>query len=586
MIRQLVPATLCLGLTFQAAAVDPSAAEADFQSLVDQAVEMNVTEDARATLDFLNSLDNQLHRASSHQRAQLYLIRARANMLVTEYDKAMEILDHLLATDLTPNHRLRAYELEANLALINDRYQAGFEYLNRAMEFQEQVDDPGLKSGIFGLAAYWHTQLGDQVKGLEYAQRTMELAQATGDIRELCVAYEKLGQAEEINVLFEQALTRYEAGLQACEEADDPVFVGVMHTLMGRLLFRLGRYDEAENWMQQGIELTAESGFEDGVTDAMTKYGELLLELGRNDEAQRLLLDVLDRTSNGGRPNNRADAQRMLARISHQAQDYRSASEHLNSYLQTRERVFDIERARIIAFQEVQFDMHNQTQEIELLREQARVSELQEGAMQQQRQFQQIVIIMAAFILVLLLILLIRTLRDRRHFRHMSAHDGLTRMLNHTHFIDAAKNRVAQSIPTGKKLTLILADIDHFKQFNDRHGHQAGDDVLRKAASRFRQILSPYGVVGRVGGEEFAACLEGPDIEQAAAKVAAVRAALLDCRLDDIPETVTMSFGLAQLRPTDQFDSLRARADAALYRAKNEGRDRVIQADRSENLAT
>jgi len=586
MIRQLVPTILCLGLTLQAEAVNASAAEADFQLLVDQAIEMNVTQDARETLEFLSSLDHQLHRGSPHQRAQLDLIRARANMLVTEYDKAMEILDHLLASELTPDHRLRAYELAANLALIVDRYQAGFEYLNRAMEFQEQVDDPGLKSGIFGLAAYWHTQLGDEMKGLEYAQRTMELARETGDAREQCVAYEKLAQAEEMTGQLEQALRRYEAGLRACEQAGDPVFVGVMHGLKGRVLFRLGRYKEAEIWMKQGIELSAESGFDEGLTDAIIRYGELLLELERNDEAKEILLDVLDRTPEGPRVVHLAEARRLLAQISFQEQNFRRAWEYLSAYLEAREQVFDIERARIIAFQEVELDMHNQSQELRLLREQARVSELQEGAMQQQRRFQQIVIIMAAFILALLLILLIRTLRDRRHFRHMSAHDGLTRMLNHTHFIDAAKNRVAQSIPTGKKLTLILADIDHFKQFNDRHGHQAGDDVLRKAASRFRQILSPYGVVGRVGGEEFAACLEGLDIEQAATKVAAVRAALLDCRLDDIPETVTMSFGLAQLRPTDQFDSLRARADAALYQAKNEGRDRVIQADTSENPAT
>ena len=570
---------LCLGLVLQGWAQELSDSERQFQPLVDQATRMDVTRPAQETLDFLDSIQDRLDNASPQQLAQLSLIRARAHILVANFDTALEILEDLMARDLTPHHRLRTYELVANLALHIDRYEVGFEYLNRGMVLQEKVDDPALKSGIFGLASYWHSQLGDQAKGLEYGQRTMELARKTGDVRDLCVALEKLGQAEEMNGLFEQALTRYQAGLQACEEAEDPVFVGVMHSLMGRVFFRLDRYQDAETWMQQGITRLAESGFEDGVTDAMTQYGELLLELGRNEEAQGLLLDVIDRTRDGGRPNNRADAQRLLAQISFQAQDYRNASEYLNAYLEQRERVFDIERARIIAFQEVQFDMHNQNQEIQLLREQARVSQLQEDAMQQQRRFQQIAIAMALFILALLLLLLMRTLRDRRHFRHMSAHDGLTGLLNHTHFIDAAKTSVKQVASTGTELTLVLADIDHFKQFNDRHGHQAGDDVLRKAASRFNEVFSDHGVVGRVGGEEFAACLVGLDMDKAAAKVDEVRAALLRCRLSDIKDTITMSFGLAQLRRSDHFESLRTRADAALYKAKNEGRDRMILAD-------
>lgn len=580
MILKLCVALLSFGLISLAGAQEYSDRKGLVQSLVDQAAEIGVTRSAAETLEFLDSIQPRMDQASPEQLSQLSLIRARAHFLVTEYDTAIEILENLVAGELTPRHRLRAYELAANLALHIGSYESGFQYLNQGMVLQEQVDDPALQSGIFGLAAYWHSQLGDQTKGLEYGQRTMALAVETGDIRELCVAHEKLGQAEELNGLFEQALNRYETGLQVCRDAEDPVFIGIMHSLIGRVLLRLKRYQDAETWMQAGIELTADSGFEDGVTDAMTEYGELLIELGRVGEAQTILLEVLDRTRDGGgRPSNRSVAQRLLAQISLQAQDYRQAAEYLNAYLQAREAVFDIERARIIAFQEVQFDMHSQSQELQLLREQARISELQEQARQQQRLYQRVGIIMIVFILMLLLLLLMRTRRDRRHFRHMSAHDGLTGLLNHSHFIDAAKTMVNQAEFSSNDVTLILADIDHFKQFNDRYGHQAGDDALRKAASRLSEVLSPYGVVGRVGGEEFAACLDTLDINQAAIKVDQVRAALRNCRLADIDDTITMSFGLARLRSSDQFEGLRNRADAALYQAKNEGRDRMILAD-------
>lgn len=554
--------------------------------MIEQAARMDVTRPARETLAYLDSIQDELDNATPRQRVQLRIIRARSHILMTDYDAALEILEDLLASNLISVQRLRVLELAANLALHIDQFESGFEYLNQAMILQEEVDDPALKSGVFGLATYWHTQLGDQEKGLEYAHRTLQLAQATGDVRELCVAMEKLGQAEEMMGLYEKALDRYQAGLKACEAAEDPVFVGVMHGLMGRLLSRLKRYGEAEPWLQKGIELTAASGFEDGATDTMTKYAELLVAMGRDDHASDMLQQVLERTSSGGRPQNRADAHRMLAYISHRAGNYRSAWNHITEYLEDRERVLDVERARIIAFQEVQFDLRSREQEIQLLREQARVSDLQETSRRQQRLIQLIVFAMVALILVLLLVLLLRTQRERRHFRHMSAHDGLTGMLNHSHFIDTAKQQTREAKEHGQRLILLLADIDHFKQFNDQHGHQAGDEVLRKAASRFKDILSQHGIVGRVGGEEFAACLLGLDIHGASRLVAQVRKALQRCRLSDATDAVTMSFGIAQLSASDHFESLRDRADAALYRAKHEGRDRLVVAEAPASAGT
>jgi diguanylate cyclase (GGDEF)-like protein len=556
------------------------------QELIDRAAHKGVTRPPGETLAFLDSIDAELADATSSQLAQLSLIRARSHALKTDYENAFGILEELLESDLKPAQHLRALELAANLALHVDQYETGFEYMNRALALQEAVDDPALKSGVFGLAAYWHSQLGDQEKGLEYADRTLELARATGDIRELCVAMEKLGQAEEMMGLYEQALQRYEAGLEICEQAQDPVFFGVLHTLTGRLMSRLGRYEEAEPWLQVGIELTEEAGFKDGATDAMVNYAELLMDQGRYEEAHAVIQEILSRTSSGGRPQNRADAHHMLAQIKRREGNYQSAWENISEYLQAREMVLNLERARKIAFQEVQFDLHSREQEIQLLREQARVSELQETTRKQQRLIQIIAYAMAGLVLLLMLALLLRTLRERRHFRHLSAHDGLTGMLNHSHFIDAAKNRVRDALESRQNLVLLLADVDHFKKFNDQHGHQAGDEVLRKAASRFREILSQYGEVGRIGGEEFAACLPEMDRNRAARLVDEVRIALQTCRLTDVEDTITMSFGIAQLRPFDDFDNLRARADSTLYTAKHQGRDRLVVDDTPASIGS
>lgn len=579
MLRSTGFVLLCLSSLIWAGPQEAETDERQLQALVDEAVRLNISQPPQVTLDYLDSIEGELAGATLRQMAQLKLVEARSRALMTDYDPALEILEDLLARDLDPEQRLRTLALAANLAIHIDRFEDGFQYLNQGLVLQESVDDPALKSDIFGLATYWHSQMGDREKGLEYGFRTLDLAQASGDTREICVALEKLGQAKEMLGMHEEALARYQAGLNACQEARDPVFTAALHSLMGRLLFRMERHEEAESWLRQALELNADAGFEDGLMDTMTHYAGLLLAMERHEEARTMLHELLDRIRLGGRPYNLADTHLMLSRISHHSGDYRSAWEHLDEYVRAREKVLDIERARLIAFQEVQFELRNREQEIQLLREQARVSALQETTRRQQRLLQQVAFAMAAFILVLLLVLLMRTLRERRHFRHLSVHDGLTRMLNHTHFFETAKAQTREASERRRGLTLLLADIDHFKQFNDRHGHQAGDEVLRKAARCFREALSQHGIVGRIGGEEFAACLPALDPAKVAELVHQVREALMTCTLPGVEDTITMSFGIARLRASDEFESLRARADAALYQAKHEGRDRIVLAD-------
>ncbi len=568
-ILMILPMTLGASASFAAGPID---------QLVDKATEINTTSPAGEVLEFLDSIESQLAGANLRQRAAVELIRARALALLARFNESFAILDQLLSEPLEADQRLRVVKLAANIALNWYDFEAGFEYLYEALLLQEEVDDPSLRSGVFGQAAYWHAQLGDQAKGLDYAERTLHLARDSGDIREVCVALEKLGQAEEMAGYRDAAMVTYQAGLQACEQAGDPVFFGVMHALVGRLLLRSGQYVEAEPWIQQAIDRLTEAGFEDGVTDTLTNLAELRFAQQRFDEAETLLERVLARTTSGERPQNRADAHRMLASILQQRGQYRQAWEQLSLHVEARERILDLERVRLITFQEVQFDVRHREQELNLLREQARVAALQEEARKQRRLQRQLAYALAATLLVVMLLILLRSLRERRQLRHLSAHDGLTGLLNHTHFFAACLPLLRAAELQRSPLTLILADIDHFKRFNDRHGHLAGDHALREAARCFRAVLAEHGPVGRIGGEEFAACLPAISAEQALALIDDLRNALKRCDLGGIEDSISMSFGMAQALPGESIDSLRGRADAVLYEAKRRGRDCLVVA--------
>lgn len=158
--------------------------------------------------------------------------------------------------------------------------------------------------------------------------------------------------------------------------------------------------------------------------------------------------------------------------------------------------------------------------------------------------------------------------------------DGLTGIANRTHFMDTGDLEVHRARRYSRPLSLVLIDLDHFKQVNDSHGHGAGDRVIREAVRACLGALRSIDRMGRLGGEEFAALLPETGAEGAIVVAERLRSAIEAVRIDlDGGATIapTASLGVATLSEADptRIDGLIARADRALYRAKRSGRNRV-----------
>lgn len=165
----------------------------------------------------------------------------------------------------------------------------------------------------------------------------------------------------------------------------------------------------------------------------------------------------------------------------------------------------------------------------------------------------------------------------------LAATDALTGLANRRRFDEALDVEWRRARRTGSTLALLLLDVDHFKGYNDRHGHPAGDRVLQQVAAAMTRVAARAGdLAARYGGEEFALVLPATSAEQAAIvgeRLRAAVAAIAEMPERPIEEPVTVSIGLcASTAPglVAESDGLLARADQALYRAKNEGRDRVV----------
>ena len=196
------------------------------------------------------------------------------------------------------------------------------------------------------------------------------------------------------------------------------------------------------------------------------------------------------------------------------------------------------------------------------------------------------------------LLAVVETLRDQTEqklaqmaLQSLAVKDGLTGLANRRSFDEKLEAEWLHNQREGTPMSILLVDVDHFKLYNDSYGHQKGDSCLKAVAAALdEQVFRPSDLAARYGGEEFAVIMPNTDLEGSLHVAERIRDAVHALNMphgaSQTADRVTLSIGAASLVPSDDCtaDDLVAAADAALYRAKRQGRDRVVSTDRVEEL--
>lgn len=166
-----------------------------------------------------------------------------------------------------------------------------------------------------------------------------------------------------------------------------------------------------------------------------------------------------------------------------------------------------------------------------------------------------------------------------REYQRNAVTDALTELHNRHWMEDMFRRRMTRMQDDGIQATFMMLDVDYFKNFNDQHGHLAGDHALCHVAATLREHFRPSDMIARYGGDEFAVLLPETDMEEAFSIAERVRKAVHESLDTDAGSTdeppITISVGIANMKASDTLEALLNDADSALYRAKLQGRDRV-----------
>jgi diguanylate cyclase (GGDEF)-like protein len=166
-----------------------------------------------------------------------------------------------------------------------------------------------------------------------------------------------------------------------------------------------------------------------------------------------------------------------------------------------------------------------------------------------------------------------------RELEQLANLDVLTAIYNRRKATDLLEKETERAARYQQALSLVLFDLDFFKQVNDTHGHMEGDLVLKEVGETLRQNLRQSDIYARWGGEEFIIIMPHTNLETAKNVATKLQELVRTITYGDGSQTITASFGIAQHQQEEQSQSLLRRADDALYEAKNKGRDTIILAE-------
>jgi diguanylate cyclase (GGDEF)-like protein len=320
----------------------------------------------------------------------------------------------------------------------------------------------------------------------------------------------------------------------------------------------------------------------DEAKDTLALLARIDLAYGRADKALATLNKVLDQGGADLLPSRVASLYQWRARANAALHNYRDAYADLTEYARRYAAANDAERAKAAASLRARFETDREIERNALLKRELGVSREQSQRQARELRWNAIVVTSGALLIALLIYFLIATRRYRQQLVKLASQDALTGLPNRRCTAEVATAALANAIAADSPLAIAIIDMDHFKIINDRCGHATGDFVLKEFARVGREALRDSDVLGRWGGEEFLLVMPGATLEIAQASLERMRTLVFGIHLpaSGAGLCVSLSAGLAtSLRHGRSLDEMIARADSALYTAKNEGRDLVRVAD-------
>lgn len=466
----------------------------------------------------------------------------------------------------------------ATLSMIGEHAVALLDLMEAQREYERGGEAAHAERNLLGLAVAYR-RMGEFDAALEHLVRAERAARRRADDETTYTALLQQGYLLYDRDAYADSLAPLQQALALAERQRDPGNTAYALAALAAGQVRLGRHAQALDLIERAQAQLGGATHGGGVDMLVhLRRGEALAGLGRHAEA----LVEFDRVAAELGDSDNLRYVTMLHRA--RAMSLEAVGRHADAFddyrrmLAAQTELDALAGAQQEVLMRHRFDVERRDLEHRRLAADRALRDQQLAAQHRARHWRTVALVASVVLVLVLAGLGLRQLRRGRRLHALAMTDPLTGAANRRSLERFAAIAIADCSAASRPLSAIALDVDYFKRINDRHGHAAGDAVLRTVAAACRHELRQADLLGRTGGEEFVAVLPGIGRDAALGIAERLRVALmqLDFGSEAPGLSITASLGVAEHRAGDaDFRTLLQRADRALYRAKRRGRNRI-----------
>lgn len=565
------------------------------------------TEDAlnKGDLDLARQTNNQALKLSQKLEDDSLVLKTRLLYNRIEMNNANypAVLDNSLqalslADTLGNKQALSRLHRTAGVAygILGDNRQALEHYVS-ALEIYRRLNDKKGVASILNNIAVTYDNMGNTVKSNEYYLKSLELTTNIGDQEGIALALTNLGSQKRDEKHFAEARDMLNKAIGILEKNSNSSRGIYLHALLetGRIDMDQKDYKSAADIARRTQQLAKEYGLSRSLFMALELEAEVSMKTGNYSLSRKALNQAVSLAERENMELERIDIYQTQANLEEQQGNYLQALQYLNTYVELINKFEEQEDIQQAHTAQALFDSNEKKQEILRLKEEQKFQKYKLEAQQRQQHWLWGLISLAVLFIAVLMLLMQRLHLSRKLIAEknnalvkavekaesLAKKDHLTQLLNRRGFLELLAYEKQRQKRHQKPISIILADIDHFKNINDLHGHQYGDRVLVSVARHLASAIRKQDSICRWGGEEFLIMLPDTNREQALTLIGRIVDGLKSSSFNSGEQAskITLTFGATTCMPDDSVDACISAADNALYKGKHQGRDTIVFSD-------
>lgn len=525
--------------------------------------------------ELLNTLENRKNEFSDYETDYFTYLKIYQDSLNGGYIEAIERHKELLnKSDFIDIQYRSTYSIVAMYGVLR-KFHEGAQLLNQLNDLSLEIDDPKILNGGEITKATFYQEANQYQLAFSIAKQLTKkslLPRSKCIVSAVLVESAYYIETESIGMGYINESELY------CNSIGEAFLGSFISITKAKMHVDAKQNIEARQTLEKIEKVVLETNYPRLSAMYYSTKAEVLYSLGNFEAAISSAQLALGQSAQAKFNKPLVSSYLTLSNIEQARGNYKTALDYHKSYVAA-DKAYDSElQSNQLAFQRAQFESELNARNLELAYAENELLSAEATTAKQEAKNSLLAAALAISALTIVFVSLYRTNINKKKFKQLSETDGLTKLKNRREFCKCSQEAIDFCHAGKQAISMIILDLDHFKQINDTHGHAAGDAVLKSVSALLKQECRQNDIVGRLGGEEFGIVLPGCDGEKASFIAENLRQKIeaLHIAQNDKILRVTASFGIAEGKDKPlHYDILFSEADTALYQVKHAGRNSV-----------